>query len=69
MSAVCQNFFQVISCLKVGTNMWKFDNTMTECISDIKAIYFDVFYAFMVDRIGSNLNDTFVISMKWSRII
>jgi hypothetical protein len=61
------NFGEDISYLKIKRYVWKRYHPIFQGVANRITINFNIFGAFMENRIGGNLNNTCVISMKWGR--
>lgn len=54
--------------LLISGNMGKRDDLGVICVSDVMTIHFNVFDAFMVQKICCNLNCASIVAIEWCRL-
>jgi hypothetical protein len=67
MTLACESFGEDISHLKIARHTGKRYNQSLKSISNEVAIHLNMLGALMEDRIGGNVNDTCIISIKRSK--
>jgi hypothetical protein len=67
MTLACEGFGEDISHLKITRHTGKRYNPSLKSISNEVAIHLNMLGALMEDRIGGNVNDTCIISIKRSK--
>jgi hypothetical protein len=67
MTLACESFGEDISHLKIARHIGKRYNPSFKSISNEVAIHLNMLGTLMEDKIGCNMNDTCIISIKRSR--
>lgn len=63
-----QSFGENINELQSTSNVLMSNETSLKCITNKMTVYLNVFCALLKNKIGSNVNGTFTITMKWNRL-